>query len=132
LSIKPEFAEKILSGEKRFEFRRVMPKREVQHVVVYASSPVRRLVGEFTVRRIVTASPSKLWRLTRSHAGISKGYFDDYFRDRSEAHAFEIGEVRLYERPLDPRKMSPAFRAPQSFVYLSTLKGFERRLAKAA
>jgi hypothetical protein len=33
--------------------------------VVYASSPVCRLVGEFAVRRVVTASPNRLWRLTQ-------------------------------------------------------------------
>lgn len=89
-------------------------------------------MGEFFVLRILSASPAKLWRLASSHAGISRRYFDDYFSERAEAHAFEIGEVRRYEEPLDPRKMSRGFRAPQSFVYLGTLKGFERRLSEVA
>lgn len=132
LSIKPEFAEKILTGEKRFEFRRVIPKREVERVVVYASSPVCRLVGEFTVRQIVTAKPVTLWRRTRSHAGISWRYFAAYFDGRAEAHAFEVDRVVRYPTPIDPRKLSRRFRAPQSFVYLSSLDGFERRLETAA
>jgi len=132
LSIKPEFAEKILSGEKRFEFRRVMPKRDVERVVVYASSPVCRIVGEFTVRRVMTATPGKLWKLTRTHAGIEKHFFEAYFMGRDEAHAFEVDEARRYDEPIDPRKLSRAFRAPQSFVYLDSLVGFDRRLRLAA
>jgi predicted transcriptional regulator len=132
LSIKPKFAEKIFVGEKRFEFRRVMPKRDVERVVVYASSPVCRIVGEFTVRRIMTASPEALWKLTRTHAGINKSYFDSYFQGRSEAHAFEVEEVLRYDEPIDPRRVSRGFRAPQSFVYLKSLGGFERLLRLAA
>jgi predicted transcriptional regulator len=131
LSIKPEFADKILSGEKRFEFRRVMPKRDVERIVVYASSPVCRIVGEFTVRGVVTASPRGLWRLTRAHAGIPKHYFDAYFRGKEEAHAFEVGEAQGYDEPIDPRKIDPAFRAPQSFVYLDSLAQLERGLRSA-
>lgn len=131
LSIKPEFAEKIFVGEKRFEFRRVMPKRDVERVVVYASSPVCRIVGEFAVRRVMTASPAALWKLTRTHAGINKCYFDAYFQGRSEAHAFEVEEALRYDEPIDPRRVSRAFRAPQSFVYLKSLGSFEQRLRLA-
>ena len=132
LSIKPAFAEKILSGEKRFEFRRVMPMQTVERVVIYASSPVCQIVGEFAVRGVITARPAELWRLTRSHAGISKAYFDAYFVGREEAHAFEVEKARRYDEPIDPRKVVQTFRAPQSFVYLSSLVGFERRLRAAA
>lgn len=132
LSIKPEFAEKILTGEKRFEFRRVVPKRSVERVVVYASSPVCRLVGEFTVRRVVSARPAALWRLTRSHAGIPKHYFTAYFKGRSEAHAFEIDSVLRYNEPIDPKVLRRGFRPPQSFLYLDSLEGFESRLQLAA
>ncbi len=132
LSIKPEFAEKIMTGEKRFEFRRVVPKRDVGRVVVYASSPVRRIVGEFTVRRVVSDRPKALWRLARSHAGISKSYFDAYFEGRDEAHAFEIGSVLRYGEPIDPKGLRLGFRPPQSFLYLDSLEGFESRLRLAA
>ena len=48
LSIKPEYASKILDGTKRYEYRRAIFKRtEVTTVVVYASDPVRKVIGEF-------------------------------------------------------------------------------------
>lgn len=132
LSIKPEFAEKILTGEKRFEFRRVIPTRDVERVVVYASSPVCRLVGEFTVRRVVSAKPQALWRLTRSHAGITKRYFDAYFKGRTEAHAFEVESTLRYDEPINPKSLRQSFRPPQSFLYLDSLNGFESQLCLVA
>lgn len=121
LSIKPEFAERILSGEKRFEFRRVVPKQPVDRVCIYASSPVCRIVGEFCVRRVLTASPARLWRLTRQHAGISKAYFDLYFDSCEDAHAFEVADARRYTQPIDPRQLDHTFRPPQSFMYADKL-----------
>ena len=49
LSIKPEYAEKILKGEKLVEFRIVAFAQEVSKIFIYATSPVCRIVGEFEV-----------------------------------------------------------------------------------
>jgi predicted transcriptional regulator len=46
LSIKPEFADKIFCGLKRYEFRKVLFKnRNVKKIVVYASAPIRKVIG---------------------------------------------------------------------------------------
>lgn len=118
LSIRPEFAEKIISGEKRFEFRkRGFARESVETVVVYSTMPVGRIIGEFTVKRILSGSPSAIWRRTRGSAGISHSRFRDYFAGRDEAYAIEVDEVIAYEKPLDPRKSAKRFTAPQSFCY---------------
>src|SRR5258708_33477980 len=83
LSIKPEFVEKIFSGLKRYEFRRVMFKsKSVTKVVVYASHPVQRVVGEFEVGGVLALNRTELWQQTKQFAGIAKNYFDDYFADK--------------------------------------------------
>src|SRR5213594_2461003 len=69
LSIKPEFVEAILRGEKRYEFRRSIFKRPIDVVVIYATVPVRRVVAEFHVESILRDSPQRLWRRTRGAAG---------------------------------------------------------------
>ena len=62
LSIKPEFVEKIISGEKKFEFRKTLPKREgVTTVVVYSTMPVGRVIGEFKVKDTLSNTPESLW-----------------------------------------------------------------------
>src|SRR2546421_6708826 len=72
LSIKPEFVEAILRGEKRYEFRRSIFKRPITVVLVYATVPIRRVVGEFRVESIISDSPHRLWRRTRYAAGIEQ------------------------------------------------------------
>ncbi len=44
LSIKPEFANKIFNGTKKYEFRRAIFKNEkVKFIIVYASLPIRKV-----------------------------------------------------------------------------------------
>lgn len=119
LSIKPEFVAKIFSGEKRFEFRRVLFRSQrVETVVVYASSPVKRVVGEFRVGGILALSRESLWRRTRRHSGIQKDRFDDYFVGKDTAYAIMICEPQLYSQPLALDRVCGSSRPPQSFRYL--------------
>ena len=79
LSIKPEYAEKILNGEKKFEFRRVLPKnKEVDKVVIYATMPIGKIIGEFEIADFISESPIQLWQLTEEFAGISFHFFESY------------------------------------------------------
>ena len=119
LSIKPEFAEKIFSGEKRFEFRRVIFRSpSVEKVVVYASSPVQKVIGEFDIRRVLTLKKAELWKRTRKHSGIGKSYFDEYFEDLTTGHAIEISSPVRYQKPLKLQSVCESNRPPQSFFYL--------------
>ena len=54
LSIKPEFAEKIFNGTKKYEFRKsIFKNKDVDTVVVYASSPWQYVIGEFHIDKIL-------------------------------------------------------------------------------
>ncbi len=120
LSIKPEFAEAILSGLKRFEFRRSIFRHEsAKRVFLYASNPTMQVVGEFTVRSILTGKPDVLWRRTRHAAGIQKSYYDAYFHGRDLAHAIEVGPTRRYRTPLQLMEHFLLKRPPQSFQYVA-------------
>lgn len=117
LSIKPQYAEAIFQGQKRFEFRRTKFKRVVDVVVVYTSSPVRMVVGEFDVRDVISDELWRLWKRTHHTAGIDSERFFAYFRGRSIGHAIAIGDVRRYA---EPRALEESYgvKAPQSFTYL--------------
>jgi len=92
LSIKPQFAEKIFSGSKRFEFRkRVHKNPNVNTVVVYVTKPIGKVVGEFSIREIHADSPRGLWRKTKGHSGIGAPEFDQYFQGRGIGFAIEVG-----------------------------------------
>ena len=118
LSIRPEFANKIFGGNKNFEYRKVIfRRREITTVVVYASAPIRRVIGEFKVAGIHESSPKALWGLTSDFSGISEDQYWKYFRGRTRAYAIEIGERLLYP---SPRSIEDEYgvRPPQSFLYV--------------
>ena len=119
LSIKPEFVEKIASGHKRFEYRRVLYKRtDIKRIVVYASSPVCRIVGEIEVGNLLTDTPEALWERTKDKAGISEDFFLEYFAERPHARAIEIKAFHPYRTPKLLADKYPNTTPPQSFCYL--------------
>lgn len=119
LSIKPEFAFKIFEGIKKFEFRKVIFKNpKVKTVVVYASSPVQQVIGEFEIEDIFTSSPSDIWEMTKKDSGISEVYFYEYFADREIAHAIKIKKTKKYKKPLSLREDFNVL-PPQSYLYLN-------------
>ena len=119
LSIKPEFANKIFDGTKKFEFRRAIFKNEqVKTVVVYASSPMQLVIGEFDIDIILKADLDTLWAETREHAGIEKQFFYDYFGDKEHGFAIKIKKTRKYRTPLCLREHYNV-QPPQSFLYLN-------------
>lgn len=118
LSIKPEFADKIFSGEKKFEFRRAIFKNEaVKTVLVYASSPVQKVIGEFEIETILKNDPESLWNSTSDFAGISRDYFMNYFANKDYGFAIKIKKTRKYKIPKCIKKDFNSF-PPQSFLYL--------------
>jgi len=119
LSIKPEFVEKIFSGNKWFEYRKVIFKKNVKKIVVYSTMPVGMIVGKFSIEDIIEASPKEIWDLTKKYSGVNKAFYNKYFEGRSKGFAIKIGKTTRYEALLDPRTLFNSFVAPQSFCYLS-------------
>jgi predicted transcriptional regulator len=64
LSINPQFVEKIINGEKKFEYRKRIFKRKVDTVIIYSTMPEGKIIGEFKVNRILKERPCELWSIT--------------------------------------------------------------------
>lgn len=47
LSIKPEYAHKILEGTKKYEFRKHLPKKKIEKIIIYSTAPDGSVIGEF-------------------------------------------------------------------------------------
>lgn len=119
LSVKPEFAEKILNGSKQFEFRRVIFKKSnVGKIIIYASSPIQKVIGEFEVDEILSYTKDVLWEHTQHGAGIGKRYFDEYFGNKTVAHAIKVKKPRRYREPKELSVHYGVSRPPQSFLYV--------------
>lgn len=122
LSIKPEFAEKILAGEKEYEFRRTTfrDSAEIDLIYLYASSPVKQIVGLFTSGRIIEASPEELWELFGPKSGIDdRDRFMSYFEDADTGYAIEVNDAHRLQSRVDPNTAFEDFSPPMSFSYLS-------------
>ena len=117
LSIKPEFANKIFDGSKRFEFRKSIFKNEkIKTILVYSSSPVQKVIGEFQIEKIIKHDLETLWDLTKEYSGITEEYFYQYFADKEHGFAIKIKAKTKYRKPKCLREdfnLTP----PQSFAY---------------
>lgn len=120
LSIKPKFADAILEGRKTFELRRaVFRNQSVRRIVIYASRPVSRVIGEFLLQEILALEPTLLWQATAKGAGVDRRFFDDYFRGCEIGFALKVHRPRRYIKPLKLTEHFGLTRAPQSFCYLT-------------
>ena len=117
LSIKPVFALKIFEGTKRYEFRKNIFKKNVEIVVVYASSPVQQVIGEFEIKDILHDDLESIWHETNLYSGISRDFFNSYFINKEKAYAIEIGNLKKYKQPLLLSDFKLNF-APQSYIYI--------------
>ena len=70
LSIKPEFVEKIFSGEKQYEYRKIPG--------------------------IICDTPANIWQQTKDHSGVSKSFFQKYYAGKDKGVALKIKECKKY------------------------------------
>ena len=133
LSVKPEYAEKLLRGDKTVELRRVLPQRIERGdiVLLYATAPKAVFVGYCRVADILHDSPTALWPRVEGSAGVTRAEYFGYFRTATRAIGIVVespvefsGGISLDES----RKYLPGFMPPRSFRYLS---GLDQRLRDA-
>lgn len=121
LSIKNIYAEKILSGEKGFEFRKNIFSKDVTTVLLYVTSPIKMIIGEFKIDGILIDTPNIIWQMTASQSGISKSFFFSYFKGRNKAFAIKVSEPKRFKDYINPFQLIPHFYPPQSFCYFNNL-----------
>ena len=71
MPINTEYVDEILSGNKKYEYRKIKAKRKnIDKMVIYSTSPIMRVVAEVDVEGIIEDSPEKLWEKTKEYSGI--------------------------------------------------------------
>lgn len=137
ISLKPEFADRILSGTKKVEIRKRFSTRWVGHrVCLYASRPVKGVVGEATVEKVVVGTPERIWGEYGSDVGCTKEEFDAYVSTASEVYALVLGEPRPYAAEIPLSQLSGLvqheLRPPQSYCRLDDDKPLGKAVSLAA
>ena len=121
VSIHPKFTNLIKTREKNYEFRKYLPKRGVDKLWIYNSSPVCSLEYLAVIDKVVEF-PQKI---------TENGFGNDDFNNGLKKSRFAYHIKHLYKLtyplPLDRLKREFNFSAPQSYFYLDSneeLKNF--------
>ena len=119
MSIHPEFADLILKGKKKIEFRKTRPVVDLSYVLIYATFPIKEVIGFFEVSGIHEAIPDDLWKIYQDVSGIDEKVFRRYYGSASRGVAIQVGKVFAFQKPFPlllngKHKTSP----PQSFRYV--------------
>ena len=119
LSIKPKYVKAIMDGSKEYEFRKqIFKNRSATIAYIYASSPMKRIVGCFCPSEIVEGHPDYLWEQFRNVSGVSEQEFFEYFTGKENGFAIRIDNLEQFGTPVDPHEVFDRFVPPQSFCYV--------------
>lgn len=97
-------------------------------IIVYATKPIGKFIGEFNIDGIIIDNPKELWDKTKEYGGIDEEDFFKYFKDKDVGYAIKIGELYKYKEPIEPAEIIPNFKAPQSFMYLKIYMYFFKEI----
>lgn len=118
MPIKPAYAVRLIEGFKKYEFRRTAIRQDITHIIIYASSPVKKIIGIAEVESVNVASPTAIWESTKHDAGITRKEYRRYFQGTKRAVAIKIKNVIRLRYDIEPSKIRDGFKVPQSFLYI--------------
>lgn len=124
LSIKPIYVEQIFNGTKMYEYRKKECQRKIDKIIVYSTSPIKKVVGELTIKSILVDNKRIIWDKTYKNSGISKEKFEQYFSNQEKAVAFEIESYKKYDKCKDLSDYNLKC-APQLYVYINDRSNYE-------
>ena len=127
LSVKPRFANAILSGDKTVELRRTEPRIRVPtRALIYATTPVRALLGTCIVTSATADDLATLWQTYGSSTGLLHREFLHYFEGVDAGAALTLASPMRFGEPVplvDLRSRPRGFHPPQSFAYVDAETG---------
>jgi predicted transcriptional regulator len=121
LSLRPRWAELILTGAKTVELRRRRPQRPFDTVYLYVSSPVQAIVARCRVTRSLSDTPGRLLERFAEEACLTAREGARYFHGAKIGSALFLEDVVTPRSPLplgDLRRARPRFHPPQNFCYV--------------
>jgi predicted transcriptional regulator len=113
LPIQPLWALAILEGKKKWELRTKRPSIDAGDIVVlYATSPLRAVVGSFVVGDVVSGTPAELWKVVHGEIDTTRTSYLEAFGERPILHALRVTRPKR----LDP--YTPTFAVGQGWRFL--------------
>ena len=118
LSIKPQYAEMIIEGTKKYEFRTRKCRDDIRKIIFYATAPQSQVVGEAEIEDVLVGPPTEIWKKTKQGSGIPVSFFREYYKNKEVAVAYKLKNVIAYKEPKTLKDYGITH-VPQSFIYLN-------------
>lgn len=135
LSLYPKYSKKVKDGEKKYEFRKKINKfvKPGTLVAIWETRPKSEINCIFEIGIVDKGATTDLWEKYGKLSGITKEYFDTYFKGKGYGYAIEIKELWVLDSPIKMsmiREQLPSFNPPQSYYRLDTNLNFIHKLIK--
>ncbi len=122
IAVKPEYANKLISGEKDIELRKTKPHVQAgDYAIIYASVPIKAVLGYGKIKRIIFCSPQEMWTNYSARLGIKEQDFLMYYDNSNKSVGIEFEMIK----PITPirlselRRVDPNFHPPQIYRYIT-------------
>ena len=122
IAVKPEYANKLISGKKDIELRKMKPNVQPgDYVIIYASAPVKAVIGFGKVKTIIECTPKCLWERYSNRLGINEQSYFSYYDGYHKAIGIEFDMIKSV-MPIELeelRRVDPNFQPPQIYRYIT-------------
>lgn len=133
ISLHPQYWDMYRDGSKIWELRKVTHSpRCVDGLVIYATAPFSRIVGEVDVVRIHSGYVDDVWDVVKGGCGITRDQYDHYYQGHQMVSSYRLGNVWVYSPSLNARFVPQGYRYLLQDEYEDILARTERRLVHAA
>ena len=123
LSLKPQYVDLILAGEKTVELRNRIVRMEPGTVIwIYATRPVGGIVALAELDSVVHDTPAEIWIRFEREMCIDRSHFDSYINNRESVSALILSSVRKLKQSVTLdwiRRSVSNFQPPQFYSRLS-------------
>jgi predicted transcriptional regulator len=122
IAVKPEYANKLISGKKDIELRKMKPNVQPgDYVIIYASAPVKAVVGFGKVKAIIICNPQEMWNKYSERLGIDVQGFYSYYNGYNKAIGIEFEMIKAVAPIglMELRNVDPNFHPPQIYRYVT-------------
>ena len=120
-SIHRVYCDRILSGEKTYEYRKRCPEWLTRgcEIALFSSDSPETLLAVFEVGEILSDSPEEIWRRTCAAGGIDHETYMRYYEGHPKAFAFGIHNVRSIKSGITVAAIMGSDWEPHSFALLT-------------
>lgn len=119
IPIRSTYAERIYRGQKRFEYRRMRPRKSLDYLVLYETGSKGGITGVVEVNGVLEGSPAELWALSKFASGIDYGSYRSYFKGAKRGVAYCLGRVWKLQKQHLFREIG-SMHIPQSLQYIDS------------